>query len=320
VDVEQYRTELFNALDTIFEAVSKTIHLAKILDSEWYERIKHGITTASLVPHFACDSALMFFELRHWLRGDPTFETGQELLFQGKIEEANEEQKRALWLFGPDPLRILLPPMEERLAAFSALPFKQKEIQGKLKQLRDHRFSVNFRNHMFEVLVLGFFAKEGILTDIEIPVGNGGSTVDATIELDNRPIYVEATYTSQEILQPLTQPVEVMAYSLEPMIDQVVSKTVAKVNSAKQLALVNDTPTILVVGRNFFGADDIATQEAVQRCFQADEFRNLSGFISSTNWHFTRMEFFHSTNATFPLNEKEKQKIRDLKPGLVVIQ
>ena len=161
MDVEQYRTELFNTLDTIFEAVSKTIELAKILDLEWYARIKHEIATAPLVPHFTCDAALMFFELRHWLRGDSTFEIGQELLFQGKIEEASDEQKMALKLFGPDPLRTLLPLMEERLAAFSALPFKQKEVQEKLKQLRDRRFSGTFYNYMFEVLVLGFFAKEG---------------------------------------------------------------------------------------------------------------------------------------------------------------
>jgi hypothetical protein len=317
VDVEQYRTELFDTLDSIFEVISKTTHLARILDSEWYKRIKDEIATASLVPHFVCDSALMFFELRHWLRGDPTFEAGQKLLFQGKIEEANDEQKRALWLFGPDPLRTLLPLLEERLAAFSALPFKQKEIQGKLKQLREHRFSVNFRNYMFEMLALGFFAVQGLLTDIEIPVGDGESTVDAAIKIDDRPIYVEVTYTSQEILPRPTQEVEVGWYSLQPMIDQVVSKTVAKVNNAKQLALINDAPTILIVGRNFLGADDIATKQAVQFC--SNEFRNLSGFISSANWHFSKIEFFPSLNATVSLTEKEKQKILGLKPGLVVI-
>src|SRR5262245_49752820 len=128
MDAEHYRTELFTALDTIFEDVSKTTHLAKILDAEWYERIKSEIATASLVPHFACDSALMFFELNHCLRGDPTFENGQELFFQGKFEGASDEQKMALGLFGFDPLRTLLPLLEERLAAFSALPFKEKEV------------------------------------------------------------------------------------------------------------------------------------------------------------------------------------------------
>lgn len=93
MDREEYRLELFNSLDTTFEAVSKTTHLAQILDSEWYERIKHEISTASLIPHFICSAAPMFFELRHWLRGDPTFETGQELILQGKSEEASEEQK-----------------------------------------------------------------------------------------------------------------------------------------------------------------------------------------------------------------------------------
>src|SRR5262249_32492529 len=159
----------------------------------------------------------------------------------------------------------------------------------KLKQLRDLRFSMSFRNYMFEMLVLGFFATQGLLTDIEISVGNSESTVDATIELDNRPIYVEVTYTSQEILNRPTQAVEVGAYSLEPMINQVLKKIMAKVNSAKQLALVKGAPALLVVGRNFYGADDIATHAAVQRCFQSRAFENLSGFLSSANWHFTRM-------------------------------
>ncbi len=46
---------------------------------------------------------------------------------------------------------------------------------------------------MFEALILGFFAEQNILTDIEVPVGAQGSTIDAEIKLTPQPIYVEVT-------------------------------------------------------------------------------------------------------------------------------
>ncbi len=157
------------------------------------------------------------------------------------------------------------------------------------------------------MLFLGFFATEGVLTDIEIPVGSGGSTVDATLDLDRRLIYTEITYTSEELFKRPTQMIESGTRSFQLPVEQVVRKINAKVNNEKQLSLVDHAPTILIVGRNFRGADAVATKRAIQVGFRNGRFRKPSGFISSANWHFTGIEFFNLANATIPLNEKENQ-------------
>lgn len=303
--LEEYRTDLTSRLQSVYNALSRTTFVAKILDKDWYEAVSEHIEKAELSRAF--DSALMFVEMDHPLRGVHWFEKIQDLVEEGRASELEQDQKFALRLFGTDPLRTFLPILEERLRCFASLPFKHREVRRKLKELRAIRFKRDFRNHLFEVSVLGFFAKQGVLTDIEIPVGQEQGTVDGEINIDGRPILVEVTFTSQELLR--SEP-GVFAVPVEPFIDQVVCKIRKKVASGRQLALARGNPSILFIGRNRHGADRITSKLGIQECFADPDFARLSAVIVSDTWKLLRTEFHVAPDPELPLSRREIETLR----------
>lgn len=197
---KEYRQDLRRRLRFVYEALSKTSFLSKIFDREWYQTISKEIERADLSHPLQIGSALMFSEFDHPLRGVQWFEEAQDLVMQGRENELDKESKFVLGCVGLDPLRTFLPILDERLGSFAKLPFKRDEVSRKVNELHANRFKPDFRNHVFELSVLGFFANEGVLTDIEVSVGAGQGTVDGEISIDGRPILVEMTFTSQELL------------------------------------------------------------------------------------------------------------------------
>jgi hypothetical protein len=95
---EDYKLELQQRLDLIFGALSRAPFLAKILDREWYKTLSQEICQAHPDAPFHSDSALMFFELDHPLRGAPWFEKAQDCLEQGQ-EDKLDRKTRLHWLF-----------------------------------------------------------------------------------------------------------------------------------------------------------------------------------------------------------------------------
>ena len=122
--------------------------------------------------------------------------------------------------------------------------------------------------------MLGFFALRGVLTDIEVPTAGG--TVDGEIRIDERPILVEVTFTSQELLP--SQP-GVHAVHPDPLVKHVIDKIRKTVAAGRQLATAGDVPAILVLGRNHFGADGVTAKWGIQECFAYPDFSGLSGVV-----------------------------------------
>ena len=298
----EYRKDLHRRLDFVYEKLSKTGFLTSIFDKDWYQTISQEIDRADLSHPFQSDSALMFFELDHPLRGAPWFEETQQLVEQGREKELDEDQKFVIALVGLDPLRTFLPILEERLASYAKISFKQEYVSKKLKELYANRFKPDFRNHVFELSVLGFFAKEGVLTDIEVPVGTEQSTVDGEIKLNGRPILVEVTFTSQEILSP--EP-GVRAVDVEPLVRQVIDKVRKKVADGRQLALSRGNPSILFLGRNSLGADKVTSRWGIKECFGDSNFAKLSAVIVSDTWKLIGSEFHSGLQPEVPLSEGE---------------
>ena len=299
---EEYRKDLRRRLRSVYEALSKTTFLSKILDQEWYQTISKEIERADLSHPLQIDSALMFSELDHLLRGVPWFEEAQDLVMQGRGNELDKESKFALGWVGLDPLKTFLPTLDERLASFAQLAFNQNDVSRKLKELHANRFNPEFRNHVFELSVLGFCAKEGVLTAIEIPVGAGQGTVDGEISIDGRPILVEVTFTSQELLPPGPGS---GAIDVNQFVSQVVDKIRKKVAEGRQLALVRRNPSILVLGRNRLGADKVTSRWGVNECFDDPDFAKLSGVVVSDTWKFLKTEFHIAPQPEVPLSDKE---------------
>ena len=304
---EEYRQDLHRRLRFVYQALSKTTFLNQILDQEWYDTISKEIEGADLRHPLQIDSALMFSELDHPFRGVQWFEEAQDLVMQGSVEQLDPDAKFLLACWGLDPLKTFLPILDERLDSFAKLPFKPAEVSRKLRELHANRFDPEFRNHVFELSVLGFFAMEGVLSDIEVPVGVGQGTVDGEISIDGRPILVEVTFTSQELLPPGPG-----VYFGDPkhLVNQVVLKIRRKVAEGRQLALARGIPSLLFVGRNHLGADEVASRWGVKTCFDDPDFAKLSGVVVSDTWKFLRTQFYLAPQPDTLLSEREIETLR----------
>jgi len=194
------------------------------------------------------------------------------------------------WLGGADRI-------EKRLDAYFESAFNPQILRDKFSLLITNRFSTSFFNYLFEIQALGAFAIHSMLDEIEVPIGTQGSSVDGLIKIGNRPIYTEVTLTSQEILSPL--PSSHVA-STNDLYDQVLKKIRKKVTDSRQIALVNNSPSLLIIGRNSRGADKIMSEIVIKDCFDNPEFAKLSGIIVSDSWKFLSTQFYEGTNPEIP--------------------
>jgi len=299
---DEYRQDLHRRLRFVYGALSKTSFLNKIFDQEWYQTISKEIERSDLNHPLQIDSALMFSEFDHPFRGVKWFEEAQDLVMQGNVEQLDPDAKFLLASWGLDPLKTFLPILDERLFSFEKLPFKRDEVSRKLTELHANRFKLDFRNHVFELSVLGFFANEGVLTDIEVSVGAGQGTVDGEISIDGRPILVEVTFTSQELLPPGPGSGFI---DVNQFVSQVVDKIRKKVAQGRQLALARHNPSILVLGRNRLGADKVTSRWGVNECFDDPDFGKLSAVVVSDTWKLLRTEVHVAPQPDVPLSGRE---------------
>ena len=293
-----YHTDLQRQLDSISDALEKTNTLSKILDEEWCKTIRNEIANFKAGGVFYSNSALMFFQLKHPFRGIPWFENAQSLALRGEIEKLTSDEKMALAFCGFDPIKVFLPICDERLTALSKLPFKTEVIGRKFHQLKECRYSSAFRNHLFELLILGFFAKENALIDID----PADTMVDGVLNIDNRRILLEVTFTSQELLSD--QP-GVHTGDVNALISQVIYKAKKKVADGRQLALAMKIPAILVLELNRLGADDITSRIGIEVCFDDPDFSKLSGVVVSDSWKLMTTRFYRGKNPEIPLSMVE---------------
>ncbi len=196
--------------------------------------------------------------------------------------------------------------IEKRLQAYFDSELSPQILRDKLNLLIKNRFSLSFFNYLFEIQALGAFAIHGMLDDIEIPIGTHGSSIDGLIKSDNRSIYAEVTLTSHEILSSL--PGRYVA-PIDDLYDQVLRKIRKKVTESRQIALVKNSPSFLIIGRNPRGADRIMSEIVINDCFDDSEFMKLSGIIVSDSWKFLCTKFYEGKNPEIKFSSKETEQI-----------
>jgi type I restriction enzyme S subunit len=302
VNLEEYRRSLLERLEQQHDVFSKTKELSKIFDFEWRDSIKREIEAASydnLNSGFSSSKAFMFLALSSPIYRSDWYQEIPNLGEAGMESQLTEDQKF-------DPLRSFVPLFDEWCAAFSALPMKRFEVERKFKELRANRFSKKFREFAFEISVLGFFAKEKVLEDIEIPDGKGG-IIDGKINLGSRPILVEITHTSEEILSSERN---VQTVPVATLIEQTIQKIRKKVASGRQLAAAKQIPCILFIAHNPFGSDDVTSKWAVEKCFENSEFSKLSGVVFSDSWKLINTKFCAASRPEVPLDKQELDFLR----------
>ena len=197
--------------------------------------------------------------------------------------------------------------IEKRLQAYFGSKFCNHTLDDKFELLISSRFSQSFFNHFFEIQALGAFAIHSLLNDIEVPIGSQGSSIDGLLKVDDRSIYTEVTLTSQEILSSSSGSHVASTYGL---YDQVLNKIRKKVTESRQIALVDSSPTLLILGRNSRGADRIMSEIVINDCFDNSEFKKLSGIIVSDSWKFLCTKFYEGKNPEIKLSSNEIDKIK----------
>ena len=291
-------TELLANLNAVKRAVQSTTAFKTILDDEWFDTIERRIVENSPSQIVTADQTGFLRDFSHPLRGAAWFENDQELALTGRQAEVDAAGKPALASFGPDPLRTVLPALDSRFASFAALPFKTEIVQRKLNEIRTARFSPAFRNHLFELSVLGDLARRGVLVDIE----DRATRVDGTIVLDDREILVEATNTTQSVNPLINSP---FPRDLAKEVNQVRDKVKKKVTNGRQLALANGKPTLLFLARWQWGASREAADWVLEECFGLRDFAALSGVVLADSYLFHVTSWRPAKSPDVPLSDRE---------------
>ena len=292
------QTELLGNLSALRAAVGSPTTLKAILDDGWFDGIEQAIGGGSK----PADPSGFLYDFSHPLRDVPWFEEIQSLAFANRLQDVGVDGKFTLWLAGLDPLRTILPQVEARLNAFASLPFKQTIVGVKLAELRAARGGPAFKNHLFELCVLGDLALRSVLVDIEDP----STAVDGVIKIDGREILVEATNTVQQVI-----PDFVGVFSTDPNveIDQVVKKLRKKVAEGRQLAKAAGKPTVLFLARTHLGAGREMAQIALHESFAASDFAALSGVVLSDSYRLYATTWHQGQAPDAPLGAKEAQQL-----------
>lgn len=299
-----YKKRLLTDLEAIEAAVARTNVVRTILNRDWADGIRADIRQHSGDGRFESDKGLMFFELRHRLRGVKWFEEAQAAVLRGEGDTVDEQAAVVLGFLGLDPLVEWLPELDARLCALSNFPTAREAVEKKLNQLRAAHHLIEFRNHLFESLVLGYFAQEGVLTDVEPSI----SGVDAVVHLAERDVFVEVTFTSQELLDDAEGAHSV---DMKPLVDQVTYKVNKKVINGRQIAKVEGAPALLVLGLNWRGASDVEAQMALVDIFEDETYEKMSGTVINPGWKFRTPTFFANPGARVPFTPREAAFLRE---------
>lgn len=295
------QTELLNH-SSLKAAVANTVTLKTILDDPWFESVEQRIKNGTPSSSGLADPTRFLCDFDHPLRGTEWFEKDQALALSGRFSEVDDDGKFALYFSGLDPIVTLLPKIDDRLTAYTELPFKQSTVRTKLAELHAARENLSFKNHLFEMLVLGDLALHGVLVDIE----DHSTEIDGVIRIDSRDILVEATNTAQEVIPDF---VGVISGDPNTEIDQVVKKLRKKVAEGRQIAKAAGKPAILFLARTRLGASRWSAQVALQECFSAQDFSNLSGVVMSDSYKLSMTSWNNGNDPDVPLTVKEAEAL-----------
>lgn len=286
--------DLLVDLAALERAVAGTRTLKDVLDGTWFEAIRQRSSSSAVLA----DPSGFLYDFRHPLRGVPWFEEAQRLYLAGRAEAVAEDARFALWFVGVDPLRTVLPSLDGRLSAFKTLAIKRDVVPVKLAELWASRLTPSFRNHLFELSVLGDLALKGALVDIQ----EAATGVDGVARIEHRDILIEATNTVQHVM-----PDYVGVFCTDPNveIDQVVYKLRKKVADGRQLALANGRPAVLFLARTHLGACRESADIALTECFAGTEFAGLSGVVLADSWKLHVTSWYPGLKPDVPLTDVE---------------
>lgn len=261
-----YRQDLLESLRRIKLTISGLRVLSRIYDAEWESTIATEISEANLSDGgFKSQRCPLF------------------ILFKHDAHELLELDRRLLALEG--------------IAA--------ERLEEGVQEIRSCRFTMKQLERLFELNVLGVFARMGKLREMQVPVGTG--SVDGLLCLQERPAFLEVTLTTQQLLS--SNP-GVFSIAIEALVNQVTHKVHKKAADGRQLALAGKHPTLLVIGLHPFAADQLTAEWAIDECFSQNRFAQCSAIVVSDSWRFLATRLHVNENASNSLTEAELNQLK----------
>lgn len=295
--------ELLENLAALRRAVRATSVLKTVLDDVWFEAVEQEIHSSSAPHTSTSDPSGFLYDFCHPLRGVDWFEDAQEKACGGRLAEVDEDARLALWFAGVDPLRTIIPSLDARLEALRAFTIRPDKVRLKLAELGAARSEASFKNHLFELSVLGDLAMKQVLVDIE----EASAGVDGVISIDGRGILVEATNTVQRVIPDFAG---VFFGDPNVEINQVVKKLHKKVAEGRQLAHAKGRPTVLFLARTRHGAGRESAHIAFRECFASPDFAALSGVVLADSWKLFQTSWHPGTDPDVPLSPRERHVLK----------
>lgn len=198
--------------------------------------------------------------------------------------------------------------LDQRLLIVAGLAKKQNRLRpyrktrGELASIQTNQIL----GSLFEINIQSAFIQACSSLELFPMTGDGGSDVDTKLEIEGRPIYVEAKalgYSKHDVGAPFDGYVGV--HPVDSMIKQIYDALNEKLANGRQLSgLSTNFPAVILLSLGF-NADIHSIAWGIESYYQEHNSNVSSIFVFGSAFCRGSMRSFHNNNSTLPLSQKE---------------
>lgn len=269
ISLEEYKKTKLNDIKRLEDIVISCKELKYVLTRSWFERLRNVVNSWDerlLISDGAYNLFRIFSD-----EFPPALLDKRLLIVAGQAEEQN------------------------RLRPY-------RKTRGELASTQTNQII----GSLFEINIQSAFIQVCSSLELFPMTGDGGSDVDLKLEIEGRPIYVEAKalgYSEHDVGAPFDGYVGV--HPVNSMIKQIYDALNEKLANGRQLnGLSANFPTVMFLSLGF-NADIHSSAWGIESYYQERHSNVSSIFVFGSALCRGEMRSFHNNNSTLPLSEKE---------------
>jgi len=279
-NLTRYKLDLLNSLTRFKNEIHETRYFKKILAVKWFQETETQIKN---------------------LKEEEDFSPRTHPLF---IKYMQEE-------FSQIPLNIVQK-LDRYYGFIQAVigNHRIKNLREKIKRIGDRDFA-NYRGTVYEIIILGIFAEYNYLKEIEPSISGVRGRFEATIEIDNQEIFIEATtlFPKEEFMK--------VGNIRQISIEKFYKKIIEKIDKFESI----DIPVLLFVNASVSKFHKPEIWEGIEKIEEYANFKFITALVISSYYYAKdNLLFINRRNPRYPLDcnvyhvLRDKFKLRDLKP------
>ncbi|MGD9159798.1 MAG: hypothetical protein PVG39_15390 [Desulfobacteraceae bacterium] len=198
--------------------------------------------------------------------------------------------------------------LDQRLLIVACLAKKQNRLRP-FRKTRGELASIQTNQilgSLFEINIQSAFIQACSSLELFPMTGDGGSDVDTKLEIEGRPIYVEAKalgYTEHDVGAQCDGYAGV--HSVDSMIKQIYDALNEKLAKDHQLNRISTNFRTVILLSLGFNADIHSSEWGIESYYQEQHSNVSSIFVFGSALCRGSMRSFHNNNSTLPLSQKE---------------